>query len=384
MSETPQSLHTFPQREVLGLTRAEWKAAASAWGFAEVHARTLWYQLYQKVLREFQSSDRLPRRFLDQVERECTLHFPSVLRETGSSDGTTRKYLLGLKDGQSVETVLMRYRGRTTACVSTQVGCAMGCVFCATGQQGFARHLSDGEIVAQILHVQRTLRETISSVDTPPESAPALSSPHHRSAYFRHGRLRNVVFMGMGEPLHNYDAVLQAVDIIRDSAGLSLRADGITLSTVGVVPGIRRLTAERRPVRLAVSLHGATQEERAVLVPAARKWPLDELMDACREHTATLGCRILFEWTLIQGRNDGPDQAHALGRLLQGIPSQVNLIPLNSTARYDGNPAPANMARQFQDILLRYGLPSTIRQHRGIDINAGCGQLTAVESNQNS
>jgi len=382
MSEMNPSSPPFPLKEVLGLSRAEWMATASAWGFAELHARTLWNQLYKGGFREFQPSDRLPPRFLEQVAKECLLHFPSVLRETCSSDGTTRKFLLGLKDGQNVETVLMRYRGRTTACVSSQVGCAMACVFCATGQQGYTRHLSAGEIVAQVLHVQKTLQETIASVDTPPESAPALSSPDHTSPYFRHGRLRNVVFMGMGEPLHNYDAVFQAVDIIRDSAGLSLQAEKITISTVGVVPGIRRLTAERRPVRLAVSLHGATQEERAALVPVARKWPLDELMDSCREHTATLGCRIFFEWTLIRGRNDGPDHAHALGRLLQGIPSQVNLIPLNSTTRYDGLPTDATSARRFQDILLGYQLPSTLRRYRGIDIQAGCGQLATLETDQ--
>lgn len=374
--------------EVLGLTRAEWKATAKAWGFAEVHAGTLWYQLYQAGLREFQTSDRLPPRFVEQVLREHRLHFPPVVRETRSSDGFTRKYLLGLPDGEVIETVLMRYSGRTTACVSSQVGCAMGCVFCATGQRGYTRHLTAGEIVGQVLHVDRVLRETAprrdrsDATEAPEPPAPALANPRHASVFHRHERLRNVVFMGMGEPLHNYDAVMQAIAILRDSAGLSLGADKITVSTVGVVPGIRRLTAERQPVRLAVSLHGATQAERAALIPVARKWPLDELMDACREHTATLGCRIFFEWTLIEGRNDGPDHAHALGRLLQGIPSQVNLIPLNPTQGYEGQPTGGTAARAFQDILLLYGLPSTVRQRRGIDIAAGCGQLAAMTTSQ--
>ncbi|MEN9777671.1 MAG: hypothetical protein RJB04_1426 [Verrucomicrobiota bacterium] len=378
-SEAPTPPPATPA-EVLGMTRAEWKATAQAWGFAEVHASTLWYQLYQAGLREFQTSDRLPPRFVERVLQEHRLHFPPVIRETRSSDGFTRKYLLGLPDGEVIETVLMRYSGRTTACVSSQVGCAMGCVFCATGQRGYTRHLTAGEIVGQLLHVDRVLRETAPSPDDPDGTdrpIPALANPRHASVFHRHERLRNVVFMGMGEPLHNYDAVMQAIAILRDSAGLSLGADKITVSTVGVVPGIRRLTAEHQPVRLAVSLHGATQAERAALIPVARKWPLDELIDACREHTATLGCRIFFEWTLIEGRNDGPDHAHALGRLLQDIPSQVNLIPLNPTQGYAGQPTGGTAARAFQDILLGYGLPSTVRQRRGIDIAAGCGQLAA-------
>lgn len=381
-SETTPPAPAMPA-EVLGMTRAEWKATAQAWGFAEVHASTLWYQLYQAGLREFQTSDRLPPRFVERVLREHRLHFPPVIRETRSSDGFTRKYLLGLPDGEVIETVLMRYSGRTTACVSSQVGCAMGCVFCATGQRGYTRHLTAGEIVGQLLHVDRVLRETAprpDGLDGTVRPIPALANPRHASVFHRHERLRNVVFMGMGEPLHNYDAVMQAIAILRDSAGLSLGADKITVSTVGVVPGIRRLTAERQPVRLAVSLHGATQAERAALIPVARKWPLDELIDACREHTATLGCRIFFEWTLIEGRNDGPDHAHALGRLLQDIPSQVNLIPLNPTEGYAGQPTGGTAARAFQDILLGYSLPSTVRQRRGIDIAAGCGQLAALST----
>jgi 23S rRNA (adenine2503-C2)-methyltransferase len=181
--------------------------------------------------------------------------------------------------------------------------------------------------------------------------------------------------MGMGEPLHNYDAVMKAVDILRDSAGFSIDARKITLSTVGVVPGIIRLADEARPIHLAVSLHGATQEERAALVPVARKWPLDELMAACRYYIEKQGRRIFYEWTLIEGRNDSADSAHAVGRLLGGQRAQVNLIPLNPTAGYNGSPTGREAARHFQQILAEYGLPSTVRQRRGIDIAAGCGQL---------
>jgi 23S rRNA (adenine2503-C2)-methyltransferase len=278
-----------------------------------------------------------------------------VSHETESSDGFTRKYLLELSDGERIESVLMRYRGRATACVSSQAGCAMGCVFCATGQMGYRRHLSAGEIVSQVVHVSRVLR--------------ASGEPR---------RLRNVVFMGMGEPLHNYDAVMRAADIMRDPSGLGLSAERITLSTVGVVPGIRRMADEASPIHLAVSLHAASQEERAALVPVARKWPLDELIDACRHFCAKLNRRIFFEWTLIDGRNDTEGHARSVGRLIGGLPAQVNLIPLNPTAGYGGAPSRSEAARRFQRILSdEYGLPSTVRQRRGIDIAAGCGQLAA-------
>ena len=233
----------------------------------------------------------------------------------------------------------------------------MGCVFCATGQMGYTRHLTAAEIVAQAAHIARAL----------------LKGGEAR-------RLRNVVLMGMGEPLHNYDAVMKAAEILRDPAGLSIGADRITLSTVGVVPGIRRMADEAQPLQLAVSLHAATQSERETLVPVARKWPLDELMDACRYFSAKLGRRIFFEWTLIEGRNDSADHARSVGRLVAGMPGQVNLIPLNPTAGYAGSPTGAEAAKRFQRILAEeFGIPSTVRQRRGIDIAAGCGQLANPE-----
>ncbi len=372
-----------PRRpHLLGLTRPELVALAAEWGFARVHVASLWNELYLKGRRtpaEFHPHDQMSARFLDRVFGECDLDFPATAKETHSSDGFTRKYLLGLRDAHRIETVLMRYSGRTTACVSSQVGCAMGCVFCATGQMGYTRHLTAAEIVAQALHVDRVLRQTSESDPQVGGAAPALADPAHPSPHHRHERLRNIVFMGMGEPLHNYDEVMRAIDILRDEAGLALGAQKICVSTVGVVPGIRRLTAERRRVHLAVSLHGATQEERATLVPAARKWKLDELIDACREYTSTLDRRIFFEWTLIEGKNDGAEQARAVGELLKGIPAQVNLIPLNPTFGYDGQPTQPVGARVFQDVLATYGIPCTVRQRRGIDIAAGCGQLAIAE-----
>lgn len=372
-----------PRADFHDYTRAELQALALAGGFPAVHAARLWAYVYLEGVTDWAAMDALPARFRAAMEEALVFGRPAVADEAHSSDGFTRKYLLRLADGRRIETVLMRYIGRVTACISSQVGCAMGCVFCATGQMGFVRQLTAGEIVAQAMHVDRVLRATAGGDSGPsstrPAPAPALADPASRSPHERHERLRNVVLMGMGEPLHNYDAVMKSIDILRDGSGLALGARKITLSTVGVVPGILRLADEARPVHLAVSLHGATQEERAALVPVARKWPLDELMDACRRYIAKQRRRIFYEWTLIEGKNDTPEQAHALGRLLAGQLAQVNLIPLNPTAGYGGEPTGRDAAKRFQAILAEHGLPSTIRQRRGIDIAAGCGQLAVAK-----
>ncbi len=349
-------------RSILDLPRRELTERFAEWDLSPVHVARLWSYLYWECVESWGEMEELPAKVLRRVEAEFHLPVPPVAREAHSADGFTRKFLLEQGDGRRIEAVLMRFTGRATACVSSQAGCAMGCTFCATGQMGFQRHLGPGEIVAQALHIQRILRR-----EPAPRGEPV--------------RLRNLVLMGMGEPLHNYDSVMTAVDILRDQSGLALGAARITLSTVGVVPGILRLAEEARPVHLAVSLHGATQADRAALVPAARKWPLDELMDACRVYTTKLSRKIFFEWTLIEGVNDSEDHAHAVGRLIRGMPAQVNLIPLNPTTGYDGAPSRREAARRFQDILAEgYGLPSTVRQRRGIDIAAGCGQLAAPEA----
>ncbi len=362
------SNHPTPP-SILGFTRPELLARFAEWGFSPVHVARLWSYLYWSCVPEWAGMPELPAKVRSRLEESFSLLPPPVARDTLSSDGFTRKYLLTLDDGRMIETVLMRFKGRVTACVSSQVGCAMGCGFCATGQMGFLRHLSAAEIVAQALHIQRLLRTG------------AVSSRHEAEDLVHDhstARLRNMVLMGMGEPLHNYEAVMRAVDILRDQSGLALAASRITLSTVGVIPGIRRLTEEARPVHLAVSLHAATQEEREALIPVARKWPLDELIEACREYCARLERRVFFEWTLIDGVNDNVEQAHAVGSLLKGVPAQVNLIPLNPTSGFGGAPGKSEAAKRFQHILTEnYAIPSTIRQRRGLDIAAGCGQLAA-------
>ena len=342
------------------LTYGDLERALVSSGVPAIHARPLWRALHRQGENPLLGRGQLlppVQRWLDRVTEGGELHWrmPEVESETASSDGLTQKYLLRLDDGQTIETVLMGYEGRHTACVSTQAGCAMGCVFCATGQMGFARHLRPGEIVTQVLHVQGKLRERGDA------------------------GLRNLVLMGMGEPLHNYDAVMTALEIITDRGGLNLGPSRITISTVGVVPGILRLAEEERPYNLAVSLHGATEEERSALVPASRRWPLAELIGACRTYGERTGRRIFFEWTLIAGANDSPAQAERLATLLAGLDAHVNLIPLNPTAGFAGAATNTAAATEFQRVLKEAGIPSTVRQRRGIDVAAGCGQLQAAK-----
>lgn len=353
---------TATPRSLLDLTFAELEREFVASSLSPLHARALWRALHHGLKQDFSdAADFLPplqRWVAKQVGegRRFFIEAPKQTADTASSDGLTRKFLLRLADGQTIETVAMGFKGRHTACLSTQAGCAMGCVFCATGQMGFVRHLRPGEIVAQVRHAQLAMRAAGSD------------------------GLRNLVLMGMGEPLHNYDAVMTALEIITDRRGLNIGPGRITISTVGVVPGILRLAAERRPYHLAVSLHGVTEAERSALVPASHCWPLAELMAACHTYFAQTGRRIFFEWTLIAGANDSPAQADRLATLLTGLDAHVNLIPLNPTRGFAGTATQSDAAKAFQKTLQAAGIPSTIRQRRGIDVAAGCGQLRAEKS----
>lgn len=348
-------MHREAQRSLHDLGFSEMVEVMAAAGVIAHHAKALWRAVQREGVRELAAGNFLPplQRWIDQSVGEGKPFFldaPEVADEIRSSDGLTKKFLLRLRDGHTIETVLMGYDGRQTVCVSTQAGCAMGCVFCATGQMGFVRHLRPGEIVAQVLHARRVLRH---------------SHPNKR--------VRNLVLMGMGEPLHNLDAVLRALDILSDVRGCGIGPSKIAISTVGVVPGILRLAETNSPYRLAVSLHGSTEAERAALVPVSRRWPLEMLVAACREYGAKTGRRIFFEWTLIAGENDSPQTAVRLTQLLEGIDAHINLIPLNPTGGFAGAASQAGPA--FQKILRAAGFPCTFRQRRGIDVAAGCGML---------
>lgn len=327
----------------------------AAWGEPRFRANQVREWLYDKRVSSFDEMRNLPKKLRDRLKTETTLGVLAPVSEQASHDGTLKR-LYRLPDGQMIESVLMPYDDdRRTACISTQAGCAMGCVFCATGQMGFARHLTAAEIFEQAVLFARELEA-------------------------QGERLSNVVLMGMGEPFHNYDESLAAVRRLMDDLGIGARH--ITVSTVGLAPMIRRFADEGLQVRLAISLHAGTDEERSALLPVNKRWPLAELMAACREYVEKTGRRISFEWTAIQGENDTPEQARALGKLLKGLLCHVNIIPLNPTGGYAHGPSAADRVDRFAAILGEYGVPATVRVRRGIDINAGCGQLKAAVLNK--
>jgi 23S rRNA (adenine2503-C2)-methyltransferase len=310
----------------------------------------VWDGLHRRALAPTAMTD-LPRALRETLEHELPAAL-EVARESTDDGGDTVKWLWRLHDGALVESVLMHYDDRSTVCISSQAGCAMGCTFCATGQAGFERHLSVGEIVEQV--VRATARARADG-----------------------RRLSNVVFMGMGEPLANYDRVLASVRRMHDDLGLSARS--LTISTVGVVPGIRRLAGEGLPVNLAVSLHAADDGLRETLVPLNRQYPLADVVDACRAWTDATGRRLSFEWALIDGVNDRAVDAARLAGLARPLRAHVNLIPLNPTPGYPTKGTPPAGVRSFRDELRRLGVNATVRANRGTGIDAACGQLRASE-----
>jgi 23S rRNA (adenine2503-C2)-methyltransferase len=335
------------------LSLADLEQHMAAWEQPRYRARQIWQAVYRDLRPAPGSITTIPAALRERLTAEFNFTGLRPLVEAKSSDGQTRKTLFGLADNRQIETVLMGYDRRQTACISTQAGCAMGCVFCATGQMGFRRHLTAGEIVEQVLVLARDLKQ-------------------------QGQRLTNIVVMGMGEPFHNYEATMAAVDNLNHPAGMNFGARRITISTVGLAPAIQRFGREQRQVNLAVSLHAATDELRSEMLPINRKYPLAVLFEAVREYYNLTRRRVTFEWALIQGKNDTPEQAQALARLAAGLPCHVNVIPLNPTRDYAGQATTRERAAAFQAALAEHGIPCTIRVRRGIDINAGCGQL-AVE-----
>ena len=279
----------------------------------------------------------------------------SVAEEQIADRGRTVKWLFRAPDGASIESVLMGYPRRTTLCISSQAGCALGCTFCATGQFGFERHLEAGEIVAQVAYAAATLR-----------AAPIPGVPDH---------ITNVVFMGMGEPLANYAHMREAIRRLVDEMGRSGRS--ITVSTVGVLPGMLRLADEPWPVRLALSLHAADDDLRERLVPLNRRYPIDDLVAAARRYKNRKGRRVSLEWTLISGVNDTPEQARALASIARELEAHVNVIGLNPTPLSDLQAPRQHAVAEFVEAIRAAGANATKRDTRGAEIDAACGQLRA-------
>jgi len=330
------------------------------WGEPRYRARQVARHVFRHGVTDFEAMTNLPRTLRERLDATFALAPPAVIASTTADDGATTKVLLDLGDrgrpalGDAVETVLMAYdpeddstagRARTTVCVSTQVGCAMGCVFCATGQQGFTRNLGTAEIVAQVLHFARDRRVT------------------------------NVVFMGMGEPLANTTHTLEAIRWLVDPRGLDLRARGVTVSTVGLRAGIRRLAEEGLQINLTISLHAPDDALRQRLVPTSTGTSIDDLVEAGRDYIARTGRRITFAYALLEGVNDEVSQARALARRIRGMQAHVNLIPYNPTAGEGLRRPSLARVRAFQQALQAEGVNATVRIERGVQIAAACGQL---------
>ncbi|HLX90006.1 MAG TPA: 23S rRNA (adenine(2503)-C(2))-methyltransferase RlmN [Acidimicrobiales bacterium] len=316
-------------------------------GEPDYRMRQVWDGLYRRGLHPREMTD-LPLPLRRALDDRLQPMLAEEARRT-SADGRTVKWLWRLPDGPGLESVLMLYRDRATVCVSSQAGCAMRCVFCATGQAGFDRQLSAGEIIEQVMTALRAARPR---------------------------RLSHVVFMGMGEPLANFDAVWAAVERLHDDVGLSARH--LTLSTVGVVPGIHRVAEARLPVNLAVSLHAANDTLRDELVPLNRRYPLDVLARACADYVAATRRRLSFEWACIDGVNDRRADAVELAAYARPLGAHVNLIPLNPTPGYAVRGTPRRRVLELRAELAELGVNATVRATRGVEIDAACGQLAAT------
>ncbi len=325
-------------------------AILNDWGEPKFRARQIWQGLYQSFWRSPDEFSNLPKNLRRKLEKEFSFSNLNPVTSLQSTDGETQKTLFHLPDGRPIEAVRMHYERRRTLCISTQSGCAMGCVFCATGQMGYLRHLSSGEIVEQVLYYARQ--------------------------YAEHGeRVTNIVIMGMGEPFHNYEATLTAIDQLNHPEGMKLGARRFTISTVGLVPAIERFAKENRQVNLAISLHAADDDLRSSMLPINKRYPIEDLISAVKNYTELTHRRVTFEWALIRDVNDTLDQAQKLSKLLRGMLAHVNVIPLNPTDGFDGQATTHQQAKNFQAILEGHGIQCSIRVRRGIDIQAGCGQL---------
>ena len=330
------------------LTFKEFAAYLSQLEQPAYRGRQVWQWLFQKGARSFAEMTNVSAVLRSQLDEQFSIGALSVIRREASADGTV-KFLFGLGDGLSVESVLIPEPKRLTLCISTQVGCAYGCAFCATGRMGFKRNLNSGEIVGQIIEASRALGAG--------------------------EKITNVVLMGMGEPLANYDHTLAALEIMTDDRwGFRIAPRRVTLSTVGLIPQIKKLMEETN-VSLAISLHAATDELRGRLMPVNRKYPLDQLIECCRNLPLPRRKRITFEYVLLRGINDSVADAAALCRVLRGVQSKVNVIPFNPHPQSEFQRPDDEDVRRFQQVLFDHRIQVNIRRPRGDDIAAACGQL---------
>ena len=338
--------------DLRGLTLPELSQLAGMLGTPAYRGRQIARWVYGRGVERISEMTDLPIAFRERLGEAARVGALTVRRSTDAADASATKLLAACDDGQTVECVLMRFDdGRRSACVSTQAGCAMGCAFCATGLGGFARNLTTGEIISQALAIRARADR----------------------------RLSNVVFMGMGEPLANYEATVRAVRILAAPWGLGIGVRHLTISTVGLVPQIRRLAREGLQVTLAVSLHAPTDALRRRLVPVTERYPIADLLRACRDYLAATGRRLTFEYVLIDGVNDGDAEGRALGRLLRGLLCHVNVIPLNPVPGIPLRRPPAARVRAFARCAGESGLPVTVRIERGTEIQAACGQLRLAD-----
>lgn len=325
-------------------------------------ALQIWEGLYRNGWTDANQFSALPVSLRDTLADNFTFHHLQPITIKKSSDGLTRKFLFVLPDGNFIETVLMNQNSdrhgtqRISLCVSTQAGCAIGCVFCATGHIGFNRNLTSGEIIEQVIYSSNELRA-------------------------EGKQITNIIYMGMGEPFHNYDETVRSLEILNSPEGLKFGARRITVSTIGLLPGIKRFSEEKRQVNLAVSLHAADDELRDRLIPINSRYSLNELMHTCLEYIRQTHRRITFEWVLIEDINDTEEQALKLVSLLKPFNYRnswmchVNIIPLNPTDHFNGHSPSAQKSNIFRNHLNRAMIPNTLRVKKGVDINAGCGQL---------
>jgi 23S rRNA (adenine2503-C2)-methyltransferase len=351
---------------ISGMTAAELESLVESLGEPGYRGKQLQHWIYRGLAFSFDEMTDLPAAFRQRLAAETRLYSLRPAYEASGQDGTV-KVLFKLTDGLTIESALMSYREegserRNTVCVSTQAGCAIGCPFCATGQQGFRRNLTPGEIIDQVLyfarHLQKKARKDGKNTSEKTSSRPT-----------------NIVFMGMGEPLANYSALLDAIELLNAPEGFGLGARSMVVSTAGLVPQIGRLSREKYQVGLAVSLHASDNKLRDRLVPVNRKYPLEQLIPACREYCRATGRRLSFEYVLLHNINDSTAQAQALAGLLRGLNCHVNLIPANDTGDRSFRAPSRGVVMAFERELRQCGINATLRQPRGQDINAGCGQL---------